>query len=210
MCCAPLSRSIGSSLKKETKVSLHLTKELRDTIIATVINLPLGIIFWLAPTLCQFQRPRWRENLTIIVRTALQAITAPAISEWMQKERKWRGRQNACVTNVTDRAINCVFCHDLHLTLICSGLLQIYLFKGRWSLVERLFKQNYYCDACHTRFSVFFPLPFRCISSVLKKLPFFTTATTIIIIIASLVALYGNTATSLYEVKQVWLLTNQT
>lgn len=50
----------------------------------------------------------------------------------MQKERKWRGWQNAWVTNVTYRAITWVFCHDLHLTLIFSGLLQICLFKGRW------------------------------------------------------------------------------
>ena len=30
-----------------------------------------------------------------------------------------------------DRAITCVFCRDLHLTLLFSGLLQKDLFKGR-------------------------------------------------------------------------------
>ena len=33
------------------------------------------------------------------------------------------------------------------------------------------FKQNY-CHACHTRFAVFFPLPSRCVSSLLGKLIF--------------------------------------
>ena len=79
-----------------------------------------------------------------------------------------RTAKRVCVTNVTDRAITCVFCHDLHLTLIFSVLLQMYLFEGRWSLAERLFQQNY-CHACHTRFAVFFHLPSRCISSLLKK-----------------------------------------
>ena len=39
-----------------------------------------------------------------------------------------------------------------------SGLLQIDLFKGKWSLAKSYFKQNY-CHACHKRFAFFFPLP---------------------------------------------------
>ena len=67
-----------------------------------------------------------------------------------------------------DRAITCVFRRDLHLTLIISGLLQKDLFKGRWSLAERFFKQ-YYLDVTfvNTRFAVFFPLPSCCVSSPL-------------------------------------------
>ena len=72
-----------------------------------------------------------------------------------------RGRQNACV----DRAITCVFCHDLHLTLMFSALLQKDLFKERWSLRQIFFKQNY-CHTCHTRFAVLFDLLCCCISSL--------------------------------------------
>ena len=59
-----------------------------------------------------------------------------------------------------DRAITYryVFCRDRHLTLMFSGLLQIDLFKGKWSLEKSYFKQNY-CHACHKRFAFFFPLP---------------------------------------------------
>ena len=31
----------------------------------------------------------------------------------------------------SDRAITCMFCRDLYLTFLFSGLLQKYLFKGR-------------------------------------------------------------------------------
>ena len=69
-----------------------------------------------------------------------------------------------------DKAISYVFCRDLHLTSMFSGLLQKDLFKGRWILAKSYFKQNY-CHACHTRFAVFFPLPSCCVSSLM------TTAT---------------------------------
>ena len=42
------------------------------------------------------------------------------------------------------------------------------LFKGKWSLAKRYFKQNY-CHACHTKFAVFFPLPSCCLSSLMMK-----------------------------------------
>ena len=57
-----------------------------------------------------------------------------------------------------DRAITYVFCRDLQLTLVFSGLLQKDLFKGKWSLAKSFFKQNY-CHVCHTSFALFFPLP---------------------------------------------------
>ena len=38
-------------------------------------------------------------------------------------------------------------------------------------MAKSCFKQNY-CHACHTRFAVFFPLPSRCVSSLLRKLIF--------------------------------------
>ena len=46
-------------------------------------------------------------------------------SEFTQQDGK------AFVSDKRDRAINCVFCRDLHLTLMFSGLLQKDLFKGR-------------------------------------------------------------------------------
>ena len=78
------------------------------------------------------------------------------------------------VCDKRDRAINCLFCRDLHFTLMFSGLLQKDLFEGRWSLTESFCKQNY-CHACHTRFSVLFPLPSCCviISSLIVNFPLF-------------------------------------
>ena len=67
-----------------------------------------------------------------------------------------------------DKAISYVFCRDLHLTSMFSGLLQKGLFKGKWILAKRYFKQNY-CRSCHTRFALFFPLPSCCVSSLLIR-----------------------------------------
>ena len=65
----------------------------------------------------------------------------------MAERRAW---QNACVWQ-RDRNITYMFCRDLHLTLMFSGLSQKHLFKGRWSLKQICFKQNY-CHPCHRRF----------------------------------------------------------
>ena len=56
------------------------------------------------------------------------------------------------------RAITCMFCHDLHLILLYSGLLQK-------DLAELYFKQN----SCHTRIAAIFPLPSCCISGFLLR-----------------------------------------
>ena len=61
-------------------------------------------------------------------------------------------QQNFCVWQ-TWQGYNLRDCCDPHLTLLCSGPLRKYLFKGRWSLAENYFKQNF-CHACHTRFAV--------------------------------------------------------
>ena len=42
-----------------------------------------------------------------------------------------------------NRPIMCMFCGDVHLTLVFSGLLQRYLLEGKWSLVENISKHNY-------------------------------------------------------------------
>ena len=70
------------------------------------------------------------------------------------RERKEDGKTLVC--DKRDRAITCAFCRDL------------VLFKGKWSLAKSCFKQNY-CHACHTRFAVFFPLPYCCVSSLLPQ-----------------------------------------
>ena len=90
--------------------------------------------------------------------------------------QKWvyaTGRQEeedgrTLVCDKRDKAISYVFCRDLHLTSMFSGLLQKDLFKGRWILAKSYFKQNY-CHACHTRFAVFFPLLSCCVSSLIKS-----------------------------------------
>ena len=80
-----------------------------------------------------------------------------------------RGRQNVCVWQIKrDRAITCVFCRDLLLTLMFSCPLQKDLLKGRWSLAESFFKQNC-CQLCHTMLAFFFPLPSCCLSSVIYR-----------------------------------------
>ena len=80
-------------------------------------------------------------------------------------ERK--GRQNVCVWNKRDRAITCVFCCDLHLTLLCSSSLQKDLCDAIETEVWRIFffNHNYY-HACLTPFAFFFHLPPYCVSSL--------------------------------------------
>ena len=58
-----------------------------------------------------------------------------------------------------DRAITFVFCCDLHLTSMFSGLLQKRSVKRKVKFGRTFYKHNY-CPACHTRFVTFFP--FRC------------------------------------------------
>jgi len=88
----------------------------------------------------------------------------------MWRDEDWNEADNRqtmrlCVTNVTGLLLMCfvvIFTHKL----MFSGLLLKDLFKGGWSLAEKLFKQNY-CHACHTRFAVFFPLPSCYVSSLI-------------------------------------------
>ena len=54
-----------------------------------------------------------------------------------------------------DRAVTCVFCRDLHFTLMFSVRLQKDLFKGRWSLAEGFYQQNY-CHVVTQRLVSFF------------------------------------------------------
>ena len=88
-------------------------------------------------------------------------------SEWVYATGRQEDEDGETfVSDKRDRAITCVFCRDLLLTLVFSCLLQKDLLKGRWSLAESFFKQNY-CQLCHTKLAVFFPLPSCCLSSVI-------------------------------------------
>ena len=58
----------------------------------------------------------------------------------------------------------------IHLTLMFFALLQKDLFKGMLSLVEGFF-QTQLSSHLHTRFAVFFPLTFCCVSSLLMCQP---------------------------------------
>ena len=71
-------------------------------------------------------------------------------SEFTQQDGR-KKRTPTLVCDKRNRAINWVFCRDLHLSLMFSGLLQKYLFKWRWSLAKSFFKQNYCRRACHKR-----------------------------------------------------------
>ena len=76
-----------------------------------------------------------------------------------------RGQQNACVWQ-TWQGYYLRFVSWSSLKLMFSGLFQKHLFKGRWSLTEIVFEQNF-CHACLARFAVFFPLPSCCVSLLL-------------------------------------------
>ena len=83
-----------------------------------------------------------------------------------------QGRKKRTVRYCGDKrymAIKCVFCRDLHLTLMFSGRLRTDPFKGRCSLAASFFKQNWH--ACHTRFADFFPLPSCCVCKFTIVLP---------------------------------------
>ena len=64
-----------------------------------------------------------------------------------------RGRQNASVRDIRDRVTTCVFCRDLHLTLMFSGLPQNRSVQRKVQLSENLFQTNY-GHVCHTGFAV--------------------------------------------------------
>ena len=51
-----------------------------------------------------------------------------------------RRRRRTLVCDKRDRAFTYVFCRDLHLTSMFSGLLQKDLFKGRWILAKSFFQ----------------------------------------------------------------------
>ena len=93
-------------------------------------------------------------------------VSGPFLIEVSLRNRtaKRRGRQNACVWQTWQ----CYYVRVLSwssLTLMFSGLLQKDLFKGGWSSAKRFIKQNY-CHASHTGFTVVFPLPSCCVSSL--------------------------------------------
>ena len=79
-----------------------------------------------------------------------------------------RGRQNACVRQTWQGYYLRVLWWP-SLKLMFAGLLHKDLSKGGSSSAKTFFKQNY-CHACHTRFAVFFPLPSRCVSSLIGSL----------------------------------------
>ena len=80
-----------------------------------------------------------------------------------------------------NKAITCMFCRDLHSTLMFSGLLQKRSVMKVW---RKIYSKLNYCHVFHTRFAVFFPLPSCCISSVLarKGTLFYTHASVIYLI----------------------------
>ena len=80
-------------------------------------------------------------------------IREKCLFDIMGRQEEEDGKTGVCDNR--DRAVTCVFCRDLHFTLMFSVLLQKDLFKGRWSLAEGFYKQNY-CHVCHTTFGVFF------------------------------------------------------
>ena len=76
-----------------------------------------------------------------------------------------RGRQSAHVWQTWQGYYSCVLLWS-SFNIMFASLLQTYLFQEKWSWAESLFKQNY-CHACHTRFTVFFPLPSCCVNSLM-------------------------------------------
>ena len=108
------------------------------------------------------------------------ALPPGCYSEFTQQDGR-KKRRAKCLCDKYDRAISYVFCCNPHLTLIFSGLLQKDLFKGRSSLAEIFFKQNY-CHACHTRVAVFFPVLSCYVSSLVTENLLFKVANKFIFI----------------------------
>ena len=68
-----------------------------------------------------------------------------AFSELTLQGSKKRMAKNLCIT--------CMFCHNIHLTLPCSVLLQ--------KKSVEIFDKHKYSHTCHPRFAIFYPLPFH-------------------------------------------------
>ena len=104
--------------------------------------------------------------ITVLCQWIIFDVNIRDISEFTQQGSKKKRAIRLC-DRQTWRAITCLFCRDLHLTLMFSGLLQEYLFKGGGEIWRKLkfFKQDC-CQACHTRFAAFFPLPSCFVSSL--------------------------------------------
>ena len=117
--------------------------------------------------------PRKSQCFTHLLKSTNRHLSEDLIVSLRNRTAGRRGRQEeedgrTLECDKRNKAISYVFCRDLHLTSMFSGLLQKDLFKGKWSLAKSYCKQNY-CHACHTRFAVFFPLHSCCVSSLISQ-----------------------------------------
>ena len=68
-----------------------------------------------------------------IQESLLWSLLPPStFSELAQQDSTKKRTPKKCVKH--DKAITCILCCNLHLTLLCSGLLQKDLFKGKWNI----------------------------------------------------------------------------
>ena len=111
--------------------------------------------------------------ISIRLVVCVASVSNQVISEFTQRDgRKKRTAKHLCVTKVTGLLpeTHKGFCY--YLGVLSSHNINVSwsftkdLFKGRCSLAKSFFKQNY-CHACHTRVSVFFPLPSCGVTSLL-------------------------------------------
>jgi len=127
----------------------------RESIIPITSALRMISVVSLELKQCKISFPAVSYSSPVVCQSAIT-------SEFTQPDgRKRRTAKRSCVRK-RDRANSYVFCRDLHLTLMFSGLLQKDLFKEKWSLAKSCFKRKY-CHSCHTRFAVFFLLPSCCV-----------------------------------------------
>ena len=111
---------------------------------------------------CRLVTAELRLNVSVNEKEPIPLL-ARQICEFTQQDGK------TLVCDKRDRSITYVFCGDLPLKLMFSGLLQKDPFKERGSSAEKFFEQNYF-HACCTSFAFFFPLPYCCVSSLLVNL----------------------------------------
>ena len=139
--------------------SSWIMKEFLKVCTFLLSSLPLCNIFLslLSPTLLSAVINKYSHIAVLLVLVSLGNRTAGR-----------RGRQIACAWR-TWQGYNLRILSWSWLTSMFSGLLQKDLFKRKWSLEKSYFMQNY-CHACHTRFTVFFPLPSCYVSSLLAEL----------------------------------------
>ena len=146
---------------KNSKISQTNSEELRD--IGKQLR-DIRMQLWNIPERCESFTSRSAEVINMPPGNLYRRSFILGSLHKRAAER--RCRQNVCVRQTWEGYHWRVLSWS-SLPILCSELLRNWdVFRGRWSLAQKFFKQNY-CHTCHTKFAVFFPSAFFCVSSPL-------------------------------------------